>query len=45
MSFFKMLRDSGKMDDRDYHTYVDLFANMSSFMRKVCLFLPTQPFR
>jgi deoxyadenosine kinase len=32
--FAKMLRDSGLMDERDYHTYLDLFANMSNFMKK-----------
>ncbi len=27
-----MLRDSELMEDRDYRTYLDLFANMSNFM-------------
>ena len=29
-----MLMDSGLMDKRDYETYVNLFANMSNFMKK-----------
>jgi deoxyadenosine kinase len=29
-----MLRDSGLMEERDYLTYVDLFQNMSNFMKK-----------
>lgn len=43
--FCKMLRDAGKMDERDYRTYVGLFANMSSFMRKPTLivYLDVQP--
>eukprot|EP01048_Picozoa_sp_COSAG05_P007950 COSAG05_NODE_581_length_8548_cov_3.360279_6_plen_211_part_00 len=32
--FAKMLHDSGHMDDRDYATYLDLFKNMSNFMKK-----------
>ena len=32
--FAKMLRDSGKMDQRDYNTYIELFQNMSNFMKK-----------
>lgn len=32
--FAKMLWSSGKMTTRDYRTYVDLFKNMSNFMRK-----------
>jgi deoxyadenosine kinase len=32
--FAKLLRDSGKMDERDYQTYVSLFQNMSSFMKR-----------
>lgn len=28
----KMLRDSGRMEERDYQTYLNLFANMSNFM-------------
>jgi hypothetical protein len=27
-----MLRDSELMEERDYRTYLDLFANMSNFM-------------
>ena len=30
----KMLRDAGLMDERDYRTYTELFANMSNFMKK-----------
>ena len=29
-----MLRDSGMMDERDYNTYIELFKNMSNFMKK-----------
>lgn len=32
--FAKMLCESGKMSARDYKTYVDLFKNMSNFMKK-----------
>ena len=32
--FAKMLRDGGFMDDRDYKTYLELFQNMSNFMKK-----------
>jgi len=32
--FARMLRDSGKMDERDYRTYMELFQNMSNFMQK-----------
>jgi len=32
--FCKMLRDDGSMSDRNYRTYIDLFRNMSNFMRK-----------
>lgn len=32
--FARMLRDSGMMEDRDYQTYVELFSNMSNFMKK-----------
>ena len=32
--FAKMLRDSGMMDQRDYNTYIELFQNMSNFMKK-----------
>jgi deoxyadenosine kinase len=43
--FAKMLRDTGKMSDKDYHNYVDLFANMSSFMRKptMIVYLDVKP--
>ena len=29
-----MLKDSGMMDQRDYNTYIELFQNMSNFMKK-----------
>lgn len=32
--FAKMLKDSGLMDQRDYNTYIELFQNMSNFMKK-----------
>lgn len=32
--FAKMLADSGLMDQRDYSTYIELFQNMSNFMKK-----------
>lgn len=32
--FAKILMSSGQMDERDYRTYMDLFSNMSNFMRK-----------
>ncbi len=32
--FAKMLKDSGNMDQRDYNTYIELFQNMSNFMKK-----------
>ncbi len=32
--FAWMLKDSGKMSPRDYDTYIELFNNMSNFMRK-----------
>lgn len=32
--FARMLRDSGHMDQRDYNTYIELFKNMSNFMKK-----------
>jgi deoxyadenosine kinase len=32
--FARMLRDSGYMDERDYNTYIELFKNMSNFMKK-----------
>lgn len=35
--FAKMLRDSGIMSPRDYQTYLDLFENMSRFMRSPTL--------
>lgn len=30
----QMLKDSGKMEERDYRTYIELFSNMANFMRK-----------
>lgn len=43
--FAKMLMESGMMDKRDYLTYVDLFKNMSNFMRKpnIIIFLDVKP--
>lgn len=32
--FARMLRDSGHMEERDYSTYIELFKNMSNFMKK-----------
>lgn len=32
--FAKMLLDGGLMDQRDYNTYIELFKNMSNFMKK-----------
>jgi deoxyadenosine kinase len=32
--FAGLLQKSGKMSERDYRTYVELFKNMSNFMRK-----------
>ena len=32
--FAKMLKDGGLMDERDYGTYIELFQNMSNFMKK-----------
>lgn len=32
--FAKILMSSGLMEERDYRTYMDLFSNMSNFMRK-----------
>jgi len=32
--FCKMLRDDGSMSERDYRTYIELFDNMSNFMKK-----------
>lgn len=31
--FARVLCDSGHMDERDYKTYIDLFSNMSKFMK------------
>merc|ERR1719335_1868715 len=32
--FARMLRDSGHMEERDFRTYMELFKNMSNFMKK-----------
>ena len=32
--FARMLRDSGYMEERDFRTYMELFSNMSNFMKK-----------
>ena len=32
--FARMLRDSGAMDQRDFETYMELFSNMSNFMKR-----------
>ncbi len=32
--FAKMLMEQGNIEKRDYETYIDLFKNMSNFMRK-----------
>lgn len=32
--FARMLRDSGAMEERDFSTYMELFGNMSNFMKK-----------
>lgn len=32
--FAKILHNDGFIDDRDYETYMDLFKNMSNFMKK-----------
>lgn len=32
--FARMLRDSGHMEERDFRTYMELFSNMSNFMKK-----------
>ena len=32
--FARMLRDSGHMSERDYDTYLELFNNMSNFMKR-----------
>ena len=39
--FARMLMQSGHMSERDYNTYLELFKNMSNFMRKpnVIIFL------
>ena len=43
--FAKMLMEDGKMDERDYKTYLDLFNNMANFMRKpnIIIFLDVKP--
>lgn len=43
--FAKMLAGSGLMDERDYHTYSDLFRHMSNFMCKpnVIVYLDVPP--
>ena len=43
--FARMLKDSGHMDERDYKTYIDLFGNMSNFMKKpnVIVYLEVTP--
>ena len=40
-----MLRDRGEMDERDFQTYMSLFGNMSSFMRKpnLIIYLDVSP--
>lgn len=45
--FAKMLAESGLMEERDYRTYVELFQNMSNFMRKpnVIVYLDVSPER
>jgi len=32
--FARMLRDSGTMEERDFNTYMEIFQNMSNFMKK-----------
>jgi deoxyadenosine kinase len=32
--FARMLRDGGLMDERDFATYMELFSNMSNFMKR-----------
>lgn len=32
--FARMLMESGKMEERDFRTYLDLFTNMTNFMKK-----------
>ncbi len=43
--FAKMLAETGLMDERDYHTYIDLFRHMSNFMCKpnVIIYLDVSP--
>lgn len=43
--FARMLMETGKMQERDYKTYMELFGNMSNFMRKpnVIVFLDVSP--
>lgn len=43
--FAKMLKDAGLMEERDYQTYLDLFSNMSNFLRKpnVIVYLDVTP--
>jgi len=43
--FAKMLAEKGLMDERDYHTYLQLFENMSNFMCKphVIVYLDVNP--
>jgi len=43
--FAKMLYNSGKMDERDYRTYISLFQNMSNFMKKpnIIIYLEVSP--
>jgi deoxyadenosine kinase len=45
--FAKMLAETGLMEERDYRTYVELFQNMSNFMRKpnVIVYLDVSPAR
>jgi deoxyadenosine kinase len=40
--FAGMLRDSNLMEERDYNTYIELFGNMSNFMRKPNLIIYLQ---
>ncbi len=43
--FAKTLRDQGLMDQRDYHTYLDLFRHMSNFMCRphMIIYLDVEP--
>ena len=43
--FARMLAESGKMDERDYRTYLELFRHMSNFMCKpnVIVYLDVSP--